>query len=56
VSRRDGSRGDLLVSVEVAVPQKLDGKAREALEAYRTATVDHHPREGLGMSSSAQGG
>jgi molecular chaperone DnaJ len=56
VPRRDGSRGDLLVSVEVAVPQKLDGKAREALEAYRTATVDHDPREGLGMSSSAQEG
>ena len=56
VPRRDGSRGDLLVSVEVAVPQKLDGTAREALEAYRTATVDHNPRQGLGMSSSAQGG
>jgi molecular chaperone DnaJ len=55
VPRRDGSRGDLLVSVEVAVPQKLDGKAREALEAYRTATGDHDPRQGLGMSPAAQG-
>ncbi len=29
-----GVRGPLLVTVEVAVPQKLTGKAREALEAY----------------------
>ncbi len=47
VARRDGSRGDLLVTVQVAVPQKLDGKAREALEAYRDATAGDDPRAGL---------
>ena len=31
--------GDLLVTVEVAVPQRVDGKARETLEAYRDATA-----------------
>jgi molecular chaperone DnaJ len=33
-----GTRGDLLVSVEVQVPAVLDQKAREAVEAYREAT------------------
>ncbi len=47
VPRRDGMRGDLLVSVDVAVPQNLSGKAREALEAYRVATADHDPRQSL---------
>jgi molecular chaperone DnaJ len=46
-TRRDGTKGDLLVTVDVAVPQKLDGKAREALEAFRDATTDDDPRAGL---------
>ena len=32
--------GDLLVTVEVAVPAKLDGAAREAIEAYAAAQPD----------------
>ncbi len=47
VARKDGSAGDLLVSVSVAVPQKLDGAAREAVEAYAAATADDDPRAGL---------
>jgi molecular chaperone DnaJ len=47
VTRRDGTHGDLLVSVDVAVPQKLDGKARQALEAFRDATSGEDPRAGL---------
>jgi molecular chaperone DnaJ len=54
VRRRDGTRGDLLVSIDVAVPQNLNGKARDALEAYRAATADHDPRRGL--TDAAQGG
>ena len=34
IARKDGT-GDLLVTVEVAVPQRVDGDAQEALEAYR---------------------
>ncbi|MGW4051299.1 molecular chaperone DnaJ [Streptomyces sp. NPDC004779] len=45
--RKDGTRGDLLVTVEVAVPRELDDKAREALEQYRTATADADPRAEL---------
>ncbi|MFK8910680.1 DnaJ C-terminal domain-containing protein, partial [Streptomyces sp. YS-3] len=45
--RKDGSRGDLLVTVEVMVPKDLDDKAREALEAFREATADDDPRAEL---------
>ncbi|MCA1711062.1 MAG: molecular chaperone DnaJ [Actinobacteria bacterium] len=38
--------GDLLVTVEVAVPQKLSGKAKEALEAFAAAAADN-PRAHL---------
>lgn len=42
--RKDGTRGDLLVTVEVAVPAELSDKAREALEMYRDATGSEDPR------------
>ena len=37
--KSDGTRGDLLATVEVHVPAVLDGAAREAVEAYRAATA-----------------
>jgi len=46
-SRRDGSKGDLLVTIEVAVPKKVSDKAKEALEAYRAATANEDPRARL---------
>ncbi|MFD7629059.1 molecular chaperone DnaJ [Streptomyces sp. NPDC059851] len=45
--RKDGTRGDLLVTVEVAVPSTLTDKAREALEMYRDATESDDPRAAL---------
>ena len=39
--------GDLLVTVEVAVPQRVSGKAKEALEQYAEATADDDPRRDL---------
>jgi molecular chaperone DnaJ len=36
--------GDLLVTVEVAVPQRIDGKAKEALQEYAEATESDDPR------------
>ncbi|BBA99075.1 putative heat shock protein DnaJ [Actinacidiphila reveromycinica] len=45
--RKDGSRGDLLVTVEVAVPERTEGKALDALESYREATADTDPRAEL---------
>ena len=47
VRRKDGSAGDLLVNISVAVPQKLDGAAKEAVEAYAKATAEDNPRVGL---------
>ncbi|HEX2903955.1 MAG TPA: DnaJ C-terminal domain-containing protein [Jatrophihabitans sp.] len=47
VKRKDGAAGDLLVQVSVAVPQKVDGAAREAVEAYAAATAGDDPRANL---------
>jgi molecular chaperone DnaJ len=45
--RKDGTRGDLLVTVAVDVPKQLNDKAREALENYRAATAGEDPRAAL---------
>jgi molecular chaperone DnaJ len=39
--------GDLLVTVQVAVPQRLNGAAREAVEAFAKATAGEDPRAEL---------
>ena len=44
ITKRDGSQGDLLVTLEAAIPANLDGKAREALQAYADAMTGHDPR------------
>ncbi|MFM8841339.1 MAG: DnaJ C-terminal domain-containing protein, partial [Actinomycetota bacterium] len=36
--------GDLLVTLDVQVPQRLDGSARKALEEFKEATKDENPR------------
>ncbi len=43
-ARRDGTKGDLLVTVEVVVPDHLDEQAKEALDAYRKATGVRTPQ------------
>lgn len=45
--RKDGSRGDLLVTIEVQVPTSLDDGTREAIEAYRVARGGADPRADL---------
>ncbi len=47
VRRPDGTNGDLLVTVAVQVPEKLNAPAREALGAFREATAGEDPREEL---------
>ncbi len=47
IRRKDGTNGDLLVTIDVAVPQNLSSEAREALEAYAAQTQDHDPRKDL---------
>ncbi len=45
--KADGSRGDLLATVEVHVPAVLDEAARRAVEDYREATVSRPLRAAL---------
>ncbi|UQX88322.1 DnaJ domain-containing protein [Jatrophihabitans telluris] len=53
VQRKEGTSGDLLVTVSVTVPQKLDGAARDAVEAYAEATKGDDPRAGLADQARA---
>ena len=45
--KADGSRGDLLATVEVQVPAVLDAETRAAVEAYREATASKPLRANL---------
>ncbi|ASU82069.1 molecular chaperone DnaJ [Nocardiopsis gilva YIM 90087] len=45
--RRDGTKGDMLVTLEVSVPRTLSEDARAALEKFRAATADQDPRRDL---------
>jgi molecular chaperone DnaJ len=47
VAKRDGSRGDLLVTIEVIVPEALNDKARQALSSYAEAVGVSNPRAKL---------
>jgi molecular chaperone DnaJ len=47
VPRKDGTYGDLLVTIEVAVPRRLSEDARRAVEALREATSGEDPRAEL---------
>ena len=47
VARKDGTHGDLLVTVEVEVPKHLPDNARAALEEYAKAVGQSDPRAGL---------
>jgi molecular chaperone DnaJ len=44
VRRKDGTYGDLLVTVNVQIPQDLNKTARDAIEAFRDATAGPDPR------------
>jgi len=44
IAKRDGVQGDLLVTLQVAIPAKVDGEAKAALETYAKAMADHDPR------------
>ena len=39
--------GDLLVTLQVAVPQRVDGAARDALQKFAEATAGEDPRAGM---------
>lgn len=47
VTRKDGTKGDLLATVEVVVPKTLDDKSRELLTEFNTASAAEDPRADL---------
>ncbi|CAN5408132.1 molecular chaperone DnaJ [soil metagenome] len=47
IQKKDGSRGDLMASVEVVVPDELSDEAKAAVEAYRSAQNGVNPRAAL---------
>ncbi|GAB3494510.1 molecular chaperone DnaJ [Amycolatopsis cihanbeyliensis] len=44
IHKRDGTQGDLLVTLEVAIPARVDGEAKAALERYAEANAGEDPR------------
>jgi len=44
---KDFQSGDLLITVEVHVPQRLDSKAKKALEEFSELTQSESPRQNL---------
>jgi molecular chaperone DnaJ len=53
VRRKDGTAGDMLVTVAVQVPQQLTDKARDALEKFRDATAGADMRADLLRDANA---
>jgi molecular chaperone DnaJ len=45
ITKPHGAHGDLLVTIDVVVPQRLDAKEREALEKFAEVTAHHDARE-----------
>ena len=46
-------RGDLLITIDVQVPQRVDGAAKKALEDFAKATAEFDPREDLAQKARA---
>ena len=45
--KKGSTVGDLMITLEVKVPQRVDGAAKKAVEAFADATRDFNPREEL---------
>lgn len=43
--------GDLLATIDVVVPQKLNAEAQEAVQAFAAATTDADPRAGIAVKA-----
>ena len=50
---KGSTTGDLLVTIEVQVPQKVDGKALDALKKFAEETNDHDVRKDFNTKASA---
>ena len=47
VSKADGAGGDLIVTVDIAVPQDISEEAKETLAKFTELTSDFNPREDI---------
>lgn len=54
ILRKDGSHGDVLAMVEVAVPQQVSADAAAALRIYAEQSLEHDPREELYVITGTQ--
>jgi molecular chaperone DnaJ len=50
---RNHEQGDLILTIDVQVPQRVDGKAKQALEDFSEATKEFDPRVDLKQRSQA---
>lgn len=50
---RNHEHGDLILTIDVQVPQRVDGKAKKALEEFAEATQEFSPRADLKQKSQA---
>ncbi len=50
---RNHEQGDLIVTIDVQVPQRVDSKAKKALEDFAEATQEFNPRSDLKQRSQA---
>ena len=50
---RNHEQGDLIVTIDVQVPQRVDAKAKKALEDFAAATQEFNPRADLKQRSQA---
>ena len=42
--KSNSARGDLLVKIDIAVPQNMNSKAKEALQTYANEVMHDNPR------------
>jgi len=54
IRKKDGTYGDLLVTVNVQVPKDLGGEAKDALENFRKLTAGPDPRDDLLRRAAAR--
>ena len=46
-------QGDLMITLEIQVPQRVDGKAKQALETFAAETAEFDPRADLAQRAKA---
>ena len=45
--KKGSNVGDLMITLDVRIPQRVDGEAKRAIEEFAKATIDFNPRAEL---------